>query len=169
MSVEATLALARIIVRQEQEITALKQTLASTAQVAIDAEQRCGSTCTALDTAWARIQSLRIEAGPLNDRDRALHDALVIIEDLGGMDPARRGREANSGAKLQRLLDNPCIQKLADDEPFFVLLGRDRNAPEAVRSWAHCREQARGRTNKTLEACNIADAMDEYAKREQTA
>lgn len=40
MTPESMLALARIIARQEQEIAGLKQTLASTAQVAADAEKR---------------------------------------------------------------------------------------------------------------------------------
>lgn len=31
---------------------------------------------------------------------------------------------------------NSCFNKARDDEMLFVLLGRDRAAPEAVRAWA---------------------------------
>lgn len=45
-----------------------------------------------LDLVWERINALggRDEAAPEHDYGSALNDALKIIEQLGGMDPARR-------------------------------------------------------------------------------
>lgn len=31
--------------------------------------------------------------------------------------------------------DNPCITKAQDDEPLFVLMGRDRSAPKLTVMW----------------------------------
>jgi len=39
------------------------------------------------------------------------------------------------GTKRQELL-NGCFAKALDDEPMFVLLGRDATAPTRVRDWA---------------------------------
>lgn len=39
---------------------------------------------------------------------------------------------------------NSCLNKAGDDEMLFVLLGRDEDAPETVRFWAH-RRVARGK------------------------
>lgn len=43
------------------------------------------------------------------------------------------------GTKLQELRDG-CFQRAMDDEPMFVLLGRDPSAPELLERWARERE-----------------------------
>lgn len=39
------------------------------------------------------------------------------------------------GIKSTEIVDG-CFARAMDDEPMFVLLGRDRRAPHAVREWA---------------------------------
>jgi hypothetical protein len=67
------------------------------------------------------------------------------------------------GWQTDKVFANPCIQKLQPEEPFFVLLGRDKHAAEATLAWAHLREQERGVSPKTTEAREIAEAMAIYA------
>lgn len=43
------------------------------------------------------------------------------------------------GTKLDELRDG-CFARAKDDEPMFVLLGRDRQAPTLVRQWAENRK-----------------------------
>ena len=57
---------------------------------------------------------------------------------------------------------NPCLAKLKDGEPFFVLLGRDEQAAAATRHWATLRELERGPSDKTASAYRLADDMDRY-------
>lgn len=54
-----------------------------------------------------------------------------------------------------------CYEKADPDEPMFVLLGRDPNAPILVRMWAQMREDREGR-DKIQEALACADAMEEW-------
>jgi hypothetical protein len=63
-----------------------------------------------------------------------------------------------------------CYADADPDEPIFVLLGRDRHAPGAVRQWAYDRAQAISRGEKPIEdrakvteALECADAMERYA------
>jgi len=65
-----------------------------------------------------------------------------------------------------------CYNNADPDEPMFVLLGRDRNAPNAVRQWAYDRGQAVIRGEKpvedkemVIEALRCADEMERYAAR----
>ena len=49
------------------------------------------------------------------------------------------------------------------DEPYFVLLGRDRDAAKLVREWAQ-RRSAEGEDGaKVMEALDCAAAMDKFA------
>lgn len=64
-------------------------------------------------------------------------------------------------------LSNPrsCMSRAADDEPTFVLLGRDKAAPEAILAWAS--ERVRIGKNKwsdeqIREAMECVVAMDEF-------
>lgn len=59
----------------------------------------------------------------------------------------------------RRLLDDPCAQKLEDGEPFFLLLGRDKDAPEALQSWIECRLSSEGETDKVREAMKTRNRM----------
>jgi hypothetical protein len=59
-----------------------------------------------------------------------------------------------------------CYKNALPDEPMFILLARDRNAPGAVRRWANLRENAiiMGRQPESdramvIEAREVADAM----------
>lgn len=59
---------------------------------------------------------------------------------------------------------NACLDKVKDGEPIFVLLGRDRQAPEAIRAWADARDAAEGGpSGKTQDARAIAEQMATYA------
>ncbi|MFC5358022.1 hypothetical protein, partial [Azospirillum himalayense] len=88
------------------------------------------------------------------------------------MDAARRNCHSELVAALspaqpsqdRRILApwNPCLEKLKDGEPFFVLLGRDEDAAGAVRYWADSRALRRGPSAKTAEARKLADQMDAY-------
>jgi len=62
-----------------------------------------------------------------------------------------------------------CYGNAEPDEPMFILLGRDRNAPAAVRAWAYERQQAVNRGAKPVsdllmvnEALECAEAMEEF-------
>lgn len=58
---------------------------------------------------------------------------------------------------------NSCLNKAKDDEPIFVLLGRDIAAPYAVRVWIQQRMQ-HGKNQpedaQLTEATDLADSMD---------
>lgn len=57
-----------------------------------------------------------------------------------------------------------CYANAEPDEPMFVLLGRDRHAPELIRLWA-ARRAAAGETEaKVVEALRCADACEEYRR-----
>ena len=58
-----------------------------------------------------------------------------------------------------------CINRAEDDEPVFVLLGRDAVAPEAVRHWAMNRvymQKNKHSDPQIVEALALADAMEIY-------
>jgi hypothetical protein len=56
--------------------------------------------------------------------------------------------------------DFDCYENADDDEPMFVLLGRDPLAADLVRLWAERRAATRGEDNKTAEARTCADVME---------
>ncbi len=58
---------------------------------------------------------------------------------------------------------NPCLAKLRDGEPFFVLIGRDKQAPNAVMTWARDREAAEGPSPWVEQAREVAATMAAYS------
>lgn len=58
-----------------------------------------------------------------------------------------------------------CYANAGDDEPMFVLLGRDKHAPSLVRLWALMRVQEGEDDAKIEEAIQCAEAMDEELRR----
>lgn len=56
-----------------------------------------------------------------------------------------------------------CYDRLADDEPYFVLRAKDPLAPALVRLWAALRESEFGPTDKFEEAKKCADDMRRWA------
>ena len=58
--------------------------------------------------------------------------------------------------------DFDCYFNADPDEPMFILLGRDRHAPELVRLWAHKRRMQGESPEKIAEAEACADAMDKW-------
>jgi len=52
-----------------------------------------------------------------------------------------------------------CYANADPDEPMFILLGRDRDAPQLVQDWADQREHAGEDAAKVEEARDCADAM----------
>lgn len=61
-----------------------------------------------------------------------------------------------------------CYANAAPDEPMFILLARDANAPRLVRMWAADRQVMHGGQNdpdKVKEAFDLADAMDAYREK----
>lgn len=61
-----------------------------------------------------------------------------------------------------RVFADPCVQKLAEDEPFFVLLGRDVDASQALSTWITLRLRSEGRTPKVRAAERTLDAFSDY-------
>lgn len=57
-----------------------------------------------------------------------------------------------------------CYANAKPDEPMFILLARDPQAPTLVRLWAASRVTAEGCTDKVEEALRLADAMDDWKK-----
>jgi hypothetical protein len=53
-----------------------------------------------------------------------------------------------------------CYEKAKEDEPMFVLLGRDPHAPLLVRMWAELRKLHAGNPSKVAEALECADQME---------
>lgn len=72
------------------------------------------------------------------------------------------------GTKLTELRDG-CFHAALDDEPMFVLLARDPDAPRVIRNWAAARTEdiERGRrpasdASKVVEARRCADQMEKW-------
>jgi hypothetical protein len=58
-----------------------------------------------------------------------------------------------------------CYANAQPDEPYFVLLARDEQAPARVRDWVRTRALRKGITQldvKSLEALDCADAMEAW-------
>jgi hypothetical protein len=64
-------------------------------------------------------------------------------------------------------LANPdsCLNKAADDEPIFVLRGRDALAAEVVRFWATIAQDNNVPAGKVLDALTLADQMELWPNR----
>lgn len=60
--------------------------------------------------------------------------------------------------------DFDCYANAEPDEPMFVLLGRDRHAPDWVDMWADIREAEEEDVIKVEEARACARAMDAWRK-----
>jgi hypothetical protein len=70
---------------------------------------------------------------------------------------------APDGERMITVPYNPCLEKLRPGEPFFVLLGRDKQAPESVLCWANARERAEGKTAWTEQAREVVQEMVAYS------
>lgn len=57
-----------------------------------------------------------------------------------------------------------CYEKAHPDEPMFILLGRDQDAPVLVRLWASLRQRAGERQEKVAEALACARSMDDWRR-----
>lgn len=62
-----------------------------------------------------------------------------------------------------------CYDAAEPDEPMFVLLARDRMAPQLVRDWADARADAGEDRAKVQEAYDCADAMDAWRREHRPA
>lgn len=60
-----------------------------------------------------------------------------------------------------------CYAKLVDDEPYFVLRGKDPDAPALVEEWAARRESLYGNYAKLDEARRCAEEMRTWRLRRQ--
>lgn len=67
------------------------------------------------------------------------------------------------GPIVHNLVESEAVEKAQDNEPVFVLLGRDKQAPAIIRLWAAHRAIAEGPSAQTLEAERIADEMEAYS------
>lgn len=55
-----------------------------------------------------------------------------------------------------------CYANAEADEPMFVLLGRDKHAPELVRRWVELRLADGESAEKTGDALDCAEAMERF-------
>lgn len=60
------------------------------------------------------------------------------------------------------LLENPCAQNAKEGEPVFILLGRDPEAPAALKYWAGMRQKREPESTKSYDAWETSDLMDKY-------
>ena len=58
-----------------------------------------------------------------------------------------------------------CLGKCADDETVFVLVARDKLAPDVVKVWALMAESAGAPEEKVAEARELAAAMQSWQRR----
>ena len=58
-----------------------------------------------------------------------------------------------------------CLDKVADNEPIFVLRAQDRLAPGLVRAWAMQAEAHGCAPDKLREAYELAEAMEQWPTR----
>jgi hypothetical protein len=102
-------------------------------------------------------ENLDITEAILHDIDQLqIHTA----EDIRGYAPQA---PAPDGERMITVPYNPCLEKLRPGEPFFVLLGRDKQAPESVLCWANARERAEGKTAWTEQAREVVQEMVAYS------
>lgn len=55
-----------------------------------------------------------------------------------------------------------CYARAEPDEPVFVLLGRDPDAPMLIRLWAEIRKRCGESGDKLVDAMQTANAMEDY-------
>lgn len=60
-----------------------------------------------------------------------------------------------------------CYANAEPDEPMFILLGRDPDAPRLVREWAKARSQRGEDASKVNEALDCARDMEEFRFRRE--
>jgi len=58
--------------------------------------------------------------------------------------------------------ESECAIKAHEDEPVFILLGRDAQAPAIVRLWSAQRAIAEGPNDQTDAANKVAEEMEKY-------
>ena len=63
--------------------------------------------------------------------------------------------------------DFDCYENAEPDEPMFILLGRDRDAPFLVRRWADIREKKGEDAAKVAEARECANEMERFEYRQR--
>lgn len=61
-----------------------------------------------------------------------------------------------------------CYANAKPDEPMFILLGRDKHAPDLVRRWAMERGRSGEDPVKVQEALDCAAAMEAYRAKKET-
>lgn len=57
-----------------------------------------------------------------------------------------------------------CYANAEDDEPMFILLGRDKHAPALVRMWAELRKMDGEDPEKIREARGCAEWMEQFRR-----
>jgi hypothetical protein len=62
-------------------------------------------------------------------------------------------------------LNNPCLQKAADDEPIFVLRASDKSAPQVIGYWIQLNLTASN--EKLRDAVDVAKEMEAWPNRKQ--
>ncbi|MDB5607744.1 MAG: hypothetical protein JWP25_4644 [Bradyrhizobium sp.] len=122
---------------------------------------------------YGRLERQRASGDTMRD----IVEELRFIEAAGDVPPKGHGSLAKRAAdEIERLRGaaqsaqetptvpfNPCLAKLRPGEPFFVLLGRDKQAPNAVMTWANDRQAAEGKSAWTDQAREVAHAMATYS------
>ncbi len=63
-------------------------------------------------------------------------------------------------------LKDSCLERLKPGEPFFVLRGQDKLAPERIRDWAREASIHGCPSTKVREAFAIADEMEKWPNRQ---
>jgi len=58
-----------------------------------------------------------------------------------------------------------CLEKLAKDEPFFILRAQDMLAPVVIRHWAGLAVRNGAPAEKVQEALAVAEAMERWPDR----
>lgn len=80
--------------------------------------------------------------------------------DLDKLSPSMKAR---LGEILQcHTTDSACVVKAAEDEPIFVLRGKDPVAPNAVEAWVNAAEARDLHGEKLVDAQDCADEMVGY-------
>lgn len=65
--------------------------------------------------------------------------------------------------KLREIQDpNSCLNRSANDEPVFVLVGRDKTAPDAIEAWCDLAKAAGAPEEKIKQGLRDARLMREW-------
>lgn len=110
---------------------------------------------TAFDTLEEALKEIK------KDGDYLVHeDLLTVIAD------ARKALDTVDKVVL-RVVQNACLANSEDDEPIFVLVARDKFAPETIRKWVELVCWKGGLpedSEKVADALQIAANMETWAK-----